>query len=205
MFPSASALGQEMREDPSSQENVTSPKRPYPEAGQLDSGSCGPTVYPLFKAVLKRAATKKSRNDLIHAEEGEDRFADLCAVGEYCRALLAPRGRLPACHPGCPALWACLPSPLPPFPGKLALCLPQARALGVCSAPAGPGWRAGCADSSCRPFAPRPLLTRFSPPCRPLAALGSAPPWTRGPWTHPKARAVCGTHPVGTESFWSSL
>ncbi|XP_064435234.1 voltage-dependent N-type calcium channel subunit alpha-1B, partial [Mirounga angustirostris] len=32
-------------------------------------------------AVLKRAATKKSRNDLIHAEEGEDRFADLCAVG----------------------------------------------------------------------------------------------------------------------------
>ncbi|XP_008574840.1 PREDICTED: voltage-dependent N-type calcium channel subunit alpha-1B, partial [Galeopterus variegatus] len=33
-------------------------------------------------AVLKRAATKKSRNDLIHAEEGDDRFADLCAVGE---------------------------------------------------------------------------------------------------------------------------
>uniref|UniRef100_A0A8C2V571 Voltage-dependent N-type calcium channel subunit alpha n=1 Tax=Chinchilla lanigera TaxID=34839 RepID=A0A8C2V571_CHILA len=32
-------------------------------------------------AVLKRAATKKSRNDLIHAEEGEDRFVDLCAVG----------------------------------------------------------------------------------------------------------------------------
>ncbi|XP_064346926.1 voltage-dependent N-type calcium channel subunit alpha-1B isoform X7 [Camelus dromedarius] len=31
--------------------------------------------------VLKRAATKKSRNDLIHAEEGEDRFADLCAAG----------------------------------------------------------------------------------------------------------------------------
>lgn len=36
----------------------------------------------MFKAVLKRAATKKSRNDLIHAEEGEDRFVDLCAVGE---------------------------------------------------------------------------------------------------------------------------
>ncbi|KAF6269198.1 calcium voltage-gated channel subunit alpha1 B [Rhinolophus ferrumequinum] len=32
-------------------------------------------------AVLKRAASRKSRNDLIHAEEGEDRFADLCAVG----------------------------------------------------------------------------------------------------------------------------
>ena len=41
-----------------------------------------PSAHPLFKAVLKRAATKKSRNDLIHAEEGEDRFADLCAVGE---------------------------------------------------------------------------------------------------------------------------
>ncbi|XP_016067249.1 PREDICTED: voltage-dependent N-type calcium channel subunit alpha-1B, partial [Miniopterus natalensis] len=39
--------------------------------------------------VLKRAATKKSRNDLIHAEEGEDRFADLCAVGSpFARASL---------------------------------------------------------------------------------------------------------------------
>ncbi|ELK07437.1 Voltage-dependent N-type calcium channel subunit alpha-1B [Pteropus alecto] len=37
--------------------------------------------------VLKRAATKKSRNDLIHAEEGEDRFADLCAGGSpFARA-----------------------------------------------------------------------------------------------------------------------
>ncbi|XP_036272880.2 voltage-dependent N-type calcium channel subunit alpha-1B [Pipistrellus kuhlii] len=40
-------------------------------------------------AVLKRAATRKSRNDLIHAEEGEDRFADLCAVGSpFARASL---------------------------------------------------------------------------------------------------------------------
>ncbi|XP_006900735.1 PREDICTED: voltage-dependent N-type calcium channel subunit alpha-1B-like [Elephantulus edwardii] len=39
--------------------------------------------------VLKRAATKKSRNDLIHAEEGEDRFADLGAVGSpFARASL---------------------------------------------------------------------------------------------------------------------
>ncbi|XP_045878778.1 voltage-dependent N-type calcium channel subunit alpha-1B isoform X2 [Meles meles] len=39
--------------------------------------------------VLKRAAAKKSRNDLIHAEEGEDRFADLCAVGSpFARASL---------------------------------------------------------------------------------------------------------------------
>ncbi|VTJ81095.1 Hypothetical predicted protein, partial [Marmota monax] len=40
-------------------------------------------------AVLKRAATKKSRHDLIHAEEGEDRLADLCAVGSpFARASL---------------------------------------------------------------------------------------------------------------------
>ncbi|ELV13105.1 Voltage-dependent N-type calcium channel subunit alpha-1B [Tupaia chinensis] len=40
-------------------------------------------------AVLKRAATKKSRNDLIHAEEGADRLADLCALGSpFARASL---------------------------------------------------------------------------------------------------------------------
>uniref|UniRef100_F7G4I5 Voltage-dependent N-type calcium channel subunit alpha n=1 Tax=Monodelphis domestica TaxID=13616 RepID=F7G4I5_MONDO len=40
-------------------------------------------------AVLKRAATKKSKNDLIHAEEGDDRFADLCSVGSpFARASL---------------------------------------------------------------------------------------------------------------------
>ncbi|XP_045145270.1 voltage-dependent N-type calcium channel subunit alpha-1B, partial [Echinops telfairi] len=40
-------------------------------------------------AVLKRAATKKSRNDLIHAEEGEDRFTDLGAIGSpFARASL---------------------------------------------------------------------------------------------------------------------
>uniref|UniRef100_A0A8D1GBA1 Voltage-dependent N-type calcium channel subunit alpha n=1 Tax=Sus scrofa TaxID=9823 RepID=A0A8D1GBA1_PIG len=39
--------------------------------------------------VLKRAAAKRSRSDLIHAEEGEDRFADLCAVGSpFARASL---------------------------------------------------------------------------------------------------------------------
>uniref|UniRef100_A0A8C4M498 Voltage-dependent N-type calcium channel subunit alpha n=1 Tax=Equus asinus asinus TaxID=83772 RepID=A0A8C4M498_EQUAS len=44
---------------------------------------------PAPMSVLKRAATKKSRNDLIHAEEGEDRFADLCAVGSpFARASL---------------------------------------------------------------------------------------------------------------------
>ncbi|KAM5299114.1 voltage-dependent N-type calcium channel subunit alpha-1B [Ctenodactylus gundi] len=31
--------------------------------------------------VLKRAATRKSRSDLIRAEEGEERLADLCAAG----------------------------------------------------------------------------------------------------------------------------
>uniref|UniRef100_A0A8C2SKD9 Voltage-dependent N-type calcium channel subunit alpha n=1 Tax=Capra hircus TaxID=9925 RepID=A0A8C2SKD9_CAPHI len=39
--------------------------------------------------VLKRAAAKRSRNDLIHAEEGEGRSADLCAVGSpFARASL---------------------------------------------------------------------------------------------------------------------
>uniref|UniRef100_A0A8D1BRK8 Voltage-dependent N-type calcium channel subunit alpha n=1 Tax=Sus scrofa TaxID=9823 RepID=A0A8D1BRK8_PIG len=39
--------------------------------------------------LLKRAAAKRSRSDLIHAEEGEDRFADLCAVGSpFARASL---------------------------------------------------------------------------------------------------------------------
>ncbi|XP_037707101.1 voltage-dependent N-type calcium channel subunit alpha-1B [Choloepus didactylus] len=39
--------------------------------------------------VLKRAATRKSRNDLIHAEGGTDRLADLCAVGSpFARASL---------------------------------------------------------------------------------------------------------------------
>lgn len=33
--------------------------------------------------MLKRAAIKKSKNDLIHAEEGEDHFTDICSVGEY--------------------------------------------------------------------------------------------------------------------------
>uniref|UniRef100_A0A5F8H667 Voltage-dependent N-type calcium channel subunit alpha-1B n=1 Tax=Monodelphis domestica TaxID=13616 RepID=A0A5F8H667_MONDO len=36
-----------------------------------------------------QAATKKSKNDLIHAEEGDDRFADLCSVGSpFARASL---------------------------------------------------------------------------------------------------------------------
>ncbi|XP_012510195.1 PREDICTED: voltage-dependent N-type calcium channel subunit alpha-1B [Propithecus coquereli] len=56
------------------------------EKSPLDAQAAPP---PLSEAVLKRAATKKSRNDLIHAEEGEDRFADLCAVGSpFARASL---------------------------------------------------------------------------------------------------------------------
>ncbi|KAI6075910.1 voltage-dependent N-type calcium channel subunit alpha-1B [Aix galericulata] len=43
----------------------------------------------IFKAVLKRAAIKKSKNDLIHAEEGEDHFTDICSVGSpFARASL---------------------------------------------------------------------------------------------------------------------
>uniref|UniRef100_A0A8C6F9D7 Voltage-dependent N-type calcium channel subunit alpha n=1 Tax=Monodon monoceros TaxID=40151 RepID=A0A8C6F9D7_MONMO len=59
------------------------------KAGYLEARTHAAPSHPLFKAVLKRAATKKSRNDLIHAEEGEDRFADLCAVGSpFARASL---------------------------------------------------------------------------------------------------------------------
>ncbi|KAG2456248.1 CAC1B protein, partial [Polypterus senegalus] len=39
--------------------------------------------------VLKRAKTKKSKNDLIHAEEGEDHFTDISSVGSpFARASL---------------------------------------------------------------------------------------------------------------------
>ncbi|XP_025779861.1 voltage-dependent N-type calcium channel subunit alpha-1B [Puma concolor] len=53
---------------------------------QTSPGLPGSQAFPTDiiaekRGMLKRAATKKSRNDLIHAEEGEDRFADLCAVG----------------------------------------------------------------------------------------------------------------------------
>uniref|UniRef100_A0A8B9W372 Voltage-dependent N-type calcium channel subunit alpha n=1 Tax=Anas zonorhyncha TaxID=75864 RepID=A0A8B9W372_9AVES len=41
------------------------------------------------ESVLKRAAIKKSKNDLIHAEEGEDHFTDICSVGSpFARASL---------------------------------------------------------------------------------------------------------------------
>lgn len=49
----------------------------------------GPFLFNLH-TVLKRAAIKKSKNDLIHAEEGEDHFTDICSVGEYW--LRIPRG-----------------------------------------------------------------------------------------------------------------
>ncbi|KAH0615534.1 hypothetical protein JD844_004917 [Phrynosoma platyrhinos] len=39
--------------------------------------------------ILKRATIKKSKNDLIHAEEGEDHFTDVCSVGSpFARASL---------------------------------------------------------------------------------------------------------------------
>uniref|UniRef100_A0A8B9EJA3 Voltage-dependent N-type calcium channel subunit alpha n=1 Tax=Anser cygnoides TaxID=8845 RepID=A0A8B9EJA3_ANSCY len=42
-----------------------------------------------IESVLKRAAIKKSKNDLIHAEEGEDHFTDICSVGSpFARASL---------------------------------------------------------------------------------------------------------------------
>uniref|UniRef100_A0A8C9N6S3 Voltage-dependent N-type calcium channel subunit alpha n=1 Tax=Serinus canaria TaxID=9135 RepID=A0A8C9N6S3_SERCA len=43
----------------------------------------------ISQALLKRAAIKKSKNDLIHAEEGEDHFTDICSVGSpFARASL---------------------------------------------------------------------------------------------------------------------
>lgn len=38
-------------------------------------------VFCFFLAVLKRGKTKKGKNDLISAEEGEDPFADISSVG----------------------------------------------------------------------------------------------------------------------------
>uniref|UniRef100_A0A8D2Q7D9 Voltage-dependent N-type calcium channel subunit alpha n=1 Tax=Varanus komodoensis TaxID=61221 RepID=A0A8D2Q7D9_VARKO len=47
-----------------------------------------PSPAPLY-SVLKRATIKKSKNDLIHAEEGEDHFTDVCSVGSpFARASL---------------------------------------------------------------------------------------------------------------------
>uniref|UniRef100_A0A669Q547 Voltage-dependent N-type calcium channel subunit alpha n=1 Tax=Phasianus colchicus TaxID=9054 RepID=A0A669Q547_PHACC len=48
----------------------------------------GRFLFNLY-TVLKRAAIKKSKNDLIHAEEGEDHFTDICSVGSpFARASL---------------------------------------------------------------------------------------------------------------------
>uniref|UniRef100_A0A6I8NS10 Voltage-dependent N-type calcium channel subunit alpha n=1 Tax=Ornithorhynchus anatinus TaxID=9258 RepID=A0A6I8NS10_ORNAN len=42
-----------------------------------------------WAGMLKRATIKKSKNDLIHAEEGEDHFTDICSVGSpFARASL---------------------------------------------------------------------------------------------------------------------
>lgn len=38
-------------------------------------------VFCFFLTVLKRGKTKKGKNDLISAEEGEDPFADIASVG----------------------------------------------------------------------------------------------------------------------------
>lgn len=38
--------------------------------------------YMFVYSVLKRGKVKKSKNDLIHAEEGEDHFTDISSVGK---------------------------------------------------------------------------------------------------------------------------
>lgn len=65
---------------------------PESEGRGRENPLCILTGHFLFNlhAVLKRAAIKKSKNDLIHAEEGEDHFTDICSVGEYW--LRIPRG-----------------------------------------------------------------------------------------------------------------
>uniref|UniRef100_A0A8C6YJL6 Voltage-dependent N-type calcium channel subunit alpha n=1 Tax=Naja naja TaxID=35670 RepID=A0A8C6YJL6_NAJNA len=48
-----------------------------------------PISLPFWFLVLKRATIKKSKNDLIHAEEGDDHFTDVCSVGSpFARASL---------------------------------------------------------------------------------------------------------------------
>uniref|UniRef100_A0A8D0C2E9 Voltage-dependent N-type calcium channel subunit alpha n=1 Tax=Salvator merianae TaxID=96440 RepID=A0A8D0C2E9_SALMN len=47
------------------------------------------TKAEIKPSLLKRATIKKSKNDLIHAEEGEDHFTDVCSVGSpFARASL---------------------------------------------------------------------------------------------------------------------
>src|SRR4029434_8300862 len=40
------------------------------------------TCHTLIDSVLKRGKVRKSKNDLIHAEEGEDQFTDISSVGK---------------------------------------------------------------------------------------------------------------------------
>lgn len=108
---SASASGSEVRRDcqlPPGRMTVSAERHP------ASRGSLMQPRPTLFKAVLKRAATKKSRNDLIHAEEGEDRFADLCAGGECPRPLALGCGWGPHAPASCHQAPSSLPSAPPP-------------------------------------------------------------------------------------------
>lgn len=198
-------------ERPHSQEDEGSSAERHaqpPRAGSLGSGSgLGGPFRPSFKAVLKRAAAKKSRNDLIHAEEGQDRLADLCAAGEPPPAPLALR----ACgHTDCapsflPVTQAAqlsgTPSPPSPLP---TLPKPASQAHCAAGSPAFSGW---CSDLWLGPQLcgahSWPWLARFSMARWLLWALPS--PWTGIPPSQPTAGAVCVTNSAGTRCSWPSV
>lgn len=161
-----------------------------------------PSAHPLFKAVLKRAATKKSRNDLIHAEEGEDRFADLCAVGEsvgVCcvertHSLLATLALLLPFLPHVPH-----PRVSQPAPGPCVCQTAGGTAPGAEMSSWGQAlrWAARTAPGVLLGL----LLLRFST----LLACGYSwlccPVWTGDLWHIPRLRTACVTA-LGTESFF---
>lgn len=111
--------------------------------------------------MLKRAAIKKSKNDLIHAEEGEDHFTDICSVGEYWLRI-PPGSDLQLKHVHVPFLLSGsfapkekslnLPKPkalqLHPLPLLPCYCMlrlqqsPNAWRYQLCWAPHGSAWNA---------------------------------------------------------------
>ncbi|XP_044849127.1 voltage-dependent N-type calcium channel subunit alpha-1B [Mauremys mutica] len=57
--------------------------------GSIQQGTAPAETGGSSYNMLKRATIKKSKNDLIHAEEGEDHFTDICSVGSpFARASL---------------------------------------------------------------------------------------------------------------------
>ena len=161
---------------------------PSPEAGHLEARTHAASSRPLFKAVLKRAATKKSRNDLIHAEEGEDRFADLCAVGESlwacgCRRSVHPTPSLSPRLPSFPTAHTPQVSPSRVCPPDSEKC--STLVLGFL--PGASPWGGLHAQLLGVPFCSGLSRIHFST----LLAAGCSwlcrPVWTWSPWAYPQA------------------